>query len=87
MNSSIENHQVFLSCEYCHEPFIENIFKVTRQSEFIYQLINIADNDDGPISSCLEPKICCHPCYLMKLKSHYQVLQNQRKLKKFIPKL
>lgn len=83
-------HKALLKCEYCNNNFVENIFQVTRNSELVWKLIHIRN----PISQHLEPKICCHACFSIKIGCiqsdlepiHYQVLPT-RELQKFIPKL
>lgn len=90
ININKNNHQVFLYCEYCNQGFIENIFKITRQSELVWKLIHMRN----PISQHLEPKICCNSCYSIKMNTiqsnqepvNYQILPT-RELKKIIPKL
>lgn len=68
------NHKVLLKCDYCNKQIIENVFKVTRQSKLIWKLMNSSD----PISQHLEPKICCHACYLIYLHHHYPKLKKIR---------
>lgn len=78
-----KNHQFYFYCEYCGKTFFENVFKVTRQSQFISKLINSND----PISQYLEPKLCCNHCFFnLKKQSYYQILSN-RNSKKLISKL
>lgn len=77
------DHKYFFQCEYCKRKCTENVFKVTRNSEFVWKLIHIKN----PISQHLEPKLCCEKCYLDKLNLiqphtkgpvHYQVIPNHQ---------
>lgn len=69
------NHKALFYCEYCDQPFVENVFKVTRQSQRIWKLMNRSD----PISQHTEPKISCNACYTTNY--NIQTLIDQRKLK------